>query len=111
MPIDPAALWCCRLPAASFSTNAVGSRPPVHLSLFLISEHIFSSGKYLVSPKTYLTDSGRYGASVAVSSGEGASSHHRIFRFDQLFQSREAARIFAVTQGWLQTCSPRTVLS
>jgi len=93
---------------SSCSTTAGGTQPAVHfLSFFLISENTFSSGKYVVSPATHLTDSGRFGASVAVSSGAGTSSHHRVFRFDQLFDSREAARIFAVTQGWLQTCSPR----
>lgn len=96
---------------SSCSTTAAGLKRAVYfLSFFLISENTFSSGKYVVSPSTHLTDSGRFGASVAVSSGQGASSHHRIFRFDQLFDSREGARLFAVTQGWLQTCSPRTAL-
>ena len=110
MTIDPVALWCCRLPAVFAAHTRPLSNRLFTFPFFLISENTFSSGKYVVSPATHLTDSGRFGASVAVSSGEGKSSHHRIFRFDQLFDSREGARLFAVTQGWLQTCSPRTAL-
>lgn len=68
-----------------------------------ISEHSIPMGKYVVSPSTHLTESGDYKASVAIKSGQGSSSHHRVFRFDDMFASREAARMFAITQGWVQT--------
>jgi hypothetical protein len=40
---------------------------------------------------------------VTVSSGQGASSHHRITRFALPFASAEAAHLVALTHGWLQT--------
>lgn len=75
-----------------------------------ISEHSIPMGKYVVSPTTHLTEAGDYRASVAIKSGQGSSSHHRVFRFERLFASREAARVFAITQGWVQTCAMRTQL-
>jgi len=68
-----------------------------------IPEHSISMGRYVVSPTTHPTDTGGFRASVSIKSGQGASSHHRVFRFDGLFPTREAARLFAVTQGWLKT--------
>ncbi|MEI7785830.1 MAG: hypothetical protein WCK08_15680 [Betaproteobacteria bacterium] len=67
-------------------------------------------GKFLVAPKSHATATGAYQAGVTVSSGHGPSSHHRIFRFQRPFASPEAAHLVALTQGWLQTCSPRLVL-
>lgn len=61
-------------------------------------------GKYVVSPATHPTDCGRFRASFSVQRSQGNGSYCRVFRFDKAFASREAARIFAVTQGWLQTC-------
>jgi hypothetical protein len=29
-----------------------------------------------------------------------------VFRFDKTFASRDAAQVFAVTQGWLATSTP-----
>lgn len=68
-----------------------------------ISEPSISLGKYVVSPTTHQTDAGDYRASVAIQSGQGTSAHHRVFRFESPFATREAARVFAVTQGWIQT--------
>ena len=60
-------------------------------------------GKYVVSPTTHPTDSGEFRASVSIKSGQGSGTHHRVFRFDGIFPTPEAARLFAVTQGWLHT--------
>lgn len=59
-------------------------------------------GKYVVSPATHRTDCGRYRASFAVQRKQGNGSYCRVFRFDKSFATREGARLFAVTQGWLQ---------
>ena len=63
-------------------------------------------GEYVVSPATHQTACGRFGASFSVHRPYGNGSNCRIFRIDKSFASREAARLFAVTQGWLQTCKP-----
>lgn len=63
-------------------------------------------GQYVVSPATHPTDCGRFRASFSVRPAQGNDSSRRVFRFDTTFASREAARLFAVTQGWLQTCLP-----
>lgn len=64
-------------------------------------------GDYVVSPATHPTDCGRFRASFSVRNAQGDGSSRRVFRFDTTFASREAARLFAVTQGWLQACAPR----
>lgn len=64
-------------------------------------------GKYVVSPATHLTDTGRYRASFSVHRSQSNGSYCRVFRFDRSFASREGARLFAVTQGWLQTSMPQ----
>ena len=63
-------------------------------------------GQYVVSPATHPTDCGRFRASFSVRPAQGNDGCHRVFRFDTTFASREAARLFAVTQGWLQACMP-----
>lgn len=63
-------------------------------------------GRYVVSPATHPTDCGRFQASFAVQPAPGNGTGRRVFRFDTTFASRDAARMFAVTQGWLQTCMP-----
>ncbi|MCD2513349.1 hypothetical protein [Comamonas endophytica] len=65
-------------------------------------------GKYVVTPATHQTACGRFRASFAVQRAKGNGSYCRVFRFDKTFASREAARIFAVTQGWLQISMPQT---
>mgnify|MGYP003582168984 FL=1 len=61
-------------------------------------------GPFVVSPSTHPTDCGRFfRASFSVHRSQGNGSCSRVFRFDKAFASREAARLFAVTQGWLQT--------
>jgi len=59
-------------------------------------------GEYVVSPATHPTDDGRFRASFSVLRAKGNGSYCRVFSFDKTFASREAARLFAVTQGWLQ---------
>ncbi|MDV7398054.1 hypothetical protein RZS08_42020, partial [Arthrospira platensis SPKY1] len=69
-----------------------------------------SVGKYSISPMAHATGTGGYHGSVTVSSGQGSASHHRIFRFSRRHTSAEAARLVALTQGWLQIGSPRPVM-
>lgn len=64
-------------------------------------------GKYVVSPATHPTDCGRFRASFSVQRSHGNGSYARVFRFDKTFASRDAARLFAVTQGRLETCMPQ----
>jgi hypothetical protein len=72
-----------------------------------ISKTTISMGKYVVSPATHPTDCGRFRASFSVQRSQGNGSYARVFRFDKTFASRDAARLFAVTQGWLETCMPQ----
>jgi len=69
-----------------------------------------SIGKYSISPMFHETGTGGYHGSVTVSSGQGSASHHRIFRFSRRHASAEAARLVALTQGWLQTYNPRPAM-
>jgi len=64
-------------------------------------------GKYLVSPLITRTDSGRFAASVAIRSGHGSATHHRVLRFVPRFDTRASARRYAVDQGiaWLHRAS------
>jgi hypothetical protein len=61
-------------------------------------------GKFVVSPTTFATDCGRFRASFALKHARGDGSHCQVFSSDKTFASRNAARLFAVTQAWLQTC-------
>jgi hypothetical protein len=72
--------------------------------LIQISQTSISMGAFVVSPATHPTDCGRFRASFAVYRSKGNGSYCRVFRFDKAFASREFAQVFAVTQGWLQTC-------
>jgi len=63
-------------------------------------------GKFVVSPSTHPTDCGRFRASFAVYRSQSNGSACRVFQLDKAFASREAARLLAVTQAWLQTCMP-----
>jgi hypothetical protein len=69
-----------------------------------------SIGNYSITPMFHETGTGGYHGSVTVSSGQGSASHHRIFRFSRPHASAEAAKLVALTQGWLQTCSPRPAM-
>lgn len=64
-------------------------------------------GNYIVSPSTHETANGRFRASIAVQHSQSKGAYCRIFNFAPEFVSREAARIYAVTQGWVETCMPR----
>jgi hypothetical protein len=68
-----------------------------------IPEHSISMGKYVVSPTTHPADNGGFRASVSIKSGQGSASHHRVFRLEGLFPTREVARLLAVTHGWFTT--------
>lgn len=59
----------------------------------------FTVGKFLVSPLVTRTDTGRYAASVSISSGHGRAAHHRVLRFVRRFDSRDQARRYAVEEG------------
>ena len=63
-------------------------------------------GQYVVSPTTHPTDCGRFRASFSVQRAQGEGSYCRVYRSNTTFSSRDAAQLFAVTQGWLQTCMP-----
>lgn len=63
-------------------------------------------GHYVVSPATHPTDCGRFQASFAVQPAPGHGLGRRVFRFDTTFASRDAARVFAITQGWVRASLP-----
>lgn len=67
-------------------------------------------GNYIVSPATQEMSSGLFRASIAVQRSQSKGAHCRIFNFTSEFASREAARVYAITQGWLETssASPQT---
>ena len=65
-------------------------------------------GKFLVSPAAVETSNGLFRASFCVERSQSKGGYCRIFNFDREFVSREAARVFAITQGWLETCAIRT---
>ena len=64
-------------------------------------------GPYVVSPATHPTDCGRFRASFSLRHAKDSGSSPRVFRFETTFASHHAARLFAVTQGWLQACMPQ----
>lgn len=63
-------------------------------------------GEYVVSPTIHPTGCGRFRASFAVQRAQGNGMYCRVFSFDETFASSAAARLFAVTQGWLQASMP-----
>lgn len=69
-----------------------------------ILEQSFPVGKYLVSPLTRRTESGRYTAHVSIRSGRGQATHDRVLGFVPEFGTREGALRYAATEGqlWLQ---------
>ena len=72
-----------------------------------IQDNTFAVGKYLVSPLVTRTASGRYAASVAIRTGKGSATHHRVLRFVPRFDTRDGACRYAVDHGlaWLQRTS------
>jgi hypothetical protein len=60
-------------------------------------------GSYVVSPATHPTGCGRFSASYAVQRAAGDDRPGRVFRLSTTFASQAAARLVAVTQGWLHT--------
>jgi hypothetical protein len=67
-------------------------------------------GKYLVSPLTRATDSGRFAASVSIRSGTGSMTHDRVMRFVPVFDTSDQATRFATAQAlaWIDQrhCPP-----
>ena len=100
-PCRPVGLKSISPPRSSMLTQA--DTDP-RFRMHPISNTAISMGQYVVSPATHPTDCGRFRASFSVQRSQGNGSYCRVFRFDKAFASREAARLFAVTQGWLQTC-------
>ncbi len=62
-------------------------------------ENAFSVGKYLVSPLSRLSESGRYLASVSIRSGSGRGTYDRVFRFVPQFDTQEGALQYAIAEG------------
>ena len=52
-------------------------------------------GKYLITPMTKLTETGRYAASVSIRRG----MHDRVFRLIRCFDSAPRAARYALAQG------------
>jgi hypothetical protein len=71
--------------------------------MIISHEKSIAVGKYLVSPLITRTDTGRYAASVAIRSGHGSATHHRVLRFVPRFDTRASAQRYAVDQAraWL----------
>ncbi|MCV2364740.1 hypothetical protein LNV23_14900 [Paucibacter sp. DJ1R-11] len=59
-------------------------------------------GQFVVSPTTHRTDCGRFRASFSVQRTQDKGKSSPVYRVDKTFASRAGARLFAVTQGWLQ---------
>jgi hypothetical protein len=68
-------------------------------------ESAIAMGNYMVSPSTHETGTGRYRASIAVQRSQSKGAYCRIFNFNSDFATREAARLYAITQGWLETAA------
>ena len=98
----------CRAAAnrISFCSSRPLQRGP-HLSLFMNQnfESAIPMGNYIVSPATQETSAGLFRASIAVQRSQSKGAYCRVFNFDCEFVSREAARVYAITQGWLETGS------
>ena len=91
-----------------FSPLSASRSQCLHLFMTSVSDISIPMGKYVVSPSTQQTDSGDFRASITISSGRGASSHHRIYRFNPSFKTREDAHFYAMTQGWAHTSACAT---
>jgi hypothetical protein len=65
-------------------------------------ESAIPMGKYMVSPATRQTSTGRYRASIAMQRAQGKGAYCRVFNFNGEFTSREAARTYAIRQGWVE---------
>jgi len=63
------------------------------------SHHAQKVGRFVLSPITRQTDSGQYLASLSICSGQGSTTHDRVFRFTPLFSTDQAAASYALHQG------------
>jgi hypothetical protein len=68
-------------------------------------ESAIPMGNYIVSPATQETSNGLYRASIAVQRSQSKGAYCRVYNFTSEFASREAARVYAITQGWLETAA------
>lgn len=81
-----------------------GRLPAARLLMTTNREKTFSVGRYLVSPLTTLTPAGTYAPSVSIRSGQGRSTHDRVFRLEARFARRGDARRHAADHGrrWIR---------
>lgn len=72
------------------------------------SPHTFRIDGFAITPSSRTTDSGHFTSSVSIRSGQGQSSHDRIYRFSALFTHEEAAIGHAMAQArqWLRDGRP-----
>ena len=56
-------------------------------------------GRFVLSPITRQTEDGQFAASLSIRSGRGSSTHDRVYRFIPLFNSAQAAALYALDQG------------
>jgi len=56
-------------------------------------------GKYQLTPSAQITTSGSFTASLSIRSGQGSSTHDRVFRFLPCFGTAAAAKNYAIAQG------------
>lgn len=69
----------------------------------------FTIGRYLVTPLSVVTRNGNFASSVTIRSGQGTSTHARIFNFTAEFATRKKALNHASEQGvlWVNASNPR----
>lgn len=63
-------------------------------------------GRFVLSPITRQTDTGQYTASLSIRSGQGSTTHDRVFRFLPLFPTDKAAARYALSQGLVYLRQP-----
>ncbi len=75
--------------------------PGAHLLYPLIpTSHLIQTvGRFVLSPITRQTANGQFAASLSIRSGQGSSTHDRVYRFMPLFDSAQAAAHYALSQG------------
>ncbi|MCB5191857.1 hypothetical protein LG198_14075 [Methylobacillus arboreus] len=67
----------------------------------------FMVGRYLITPIFRINENGRFTASVSIRSGQGSSTHCRIYSFEPEFVSSEKALNHAASQGHVWLSNPQ----
>lgn len=68
--------------------------------LLIATSHLIQTvGRFVLSPITRQTASGQFAASLSIRSGQGSGTHDRVYRFIPLFDSPQAAALYALDQG------------